>query len=583
MEAVLFLLLDAVSAPSRNKAFLAASVTSLSSSQIDHIRETVTVALESFQLYIHEKLARYSLHRNTVGSKSYELPVELLSHILRLSVPLEDWSVERLQELAQVSRRWKDIVTSTPKLWAVAKVTNHQDPSGLSWRTHLDLALRMSHNSPLSVFHINQERPDYDSLSSDIRRCEEFMTIVGRHTARWKSVHYSGHRLRSIVSALERPCPSLEDLSVVFDRHLEGSRMRIIPGARLRHITLDHAELEWRALLGLHSLRIRSVAERIPQARELLVALRACPQLEVLELSSIDITRNVDEDERFELNDSLVKGPSGSDERLYLPRLTTLQVRDVDGGFFRALIAKVHGENVRCMSLRAQVPLPTTLSETDPSFLISPTLDTVAAQKKRLYITVFRTSVVFHSDADPDSKVPEVGSPCSFNFELCRRPVYIDSDDEIVDVATILENAAMLLDTRTLPAPLHVRLGRRGAGDDRWTFTLPFTYLKEMPTLTELQIHPNLANASSILESLSKPIRNDADELMWPCPQLAHLYVDVTQTNLLLELLALIEDRCCGDISGYPSPIPLSTLTLRVRNHQPFANLVGVGELIFVD
>ncbi|KAG8873979.1 hypothetical protein FRB97_006328 [Tulasnella sp. 331] len=50
-----------------------------------------------------------------------------------------------------------------------------------------------------------------------------------------------------------------------------------------------------------------------------------------------------------------------------------------------------------------------------------------------------------------------------------------------------------------------------------------------MPTLTKLQIHRPLGNASSILERLSTPGHNDSRELVWPCSQLAHLYINVMQ------------------------------------------------------
>ncbi|KAG8870796.1 hypothetical protein FRB97_009368 [Tulasnella sp. 331] len=140
MEAVLSLLLHTLDGQSDAKSFLGATLTSLSASQVDHIVQTFNVALKSFQSYIHGQVTRYNNHRNTIGSNIYKLPTELLSRILLLSVPLHDWSVERLQELAHVSRRWEDVVTSTPQLWAFAKATSPRDPSGSSWRTNLNMA-----------------------------------------------------------------------------------------------------------------------------------------------------------------------------------------------------------------------------------------------------------------------------------------------------------------------------------------------------------------------------------------------------------------------------------------------------------
>ncbi|KAG8862293.1 hypothetical protein FRB96_001872 [Tulasnella sp. 330] len=116
MEAVLSLLLDTMDTSSDAKAFVGGPLASLTLSQIDLIFSTLKAALQSFQRYIDDQTIRYRLHPNTIGSNIHKIPTELLSHILRLSVPLEHWSVRRLQGLAQVSKRWKYVVTSTPEI-----------------------------------------------------------------------------------------------------------------------------------------------------------------------------------------------------------------------------------------------------------------------------------------------------------------------------------------------------------------------------------------------------------------------------------------------------------------------------------
>lgn len=480
----------------------------------------------------------------------------------------------------------------TSELWAIAKVTRHSDPS---WRYDIDLALRLSHHSPLVVSYDSQDEREVEP-ASEHARSEEFMDVVGRRACRWKSAFYYGHCSRSVVSVLERSCLTLEDLDIIFSDTSEhhqvdgpgNMQINFPPDARLRHIKLVTAVLTWGTLSGLHTLCISHVAESIPRARELLRALRACPRLQVLKLSYIHLPQDAEADEHLELADRLVRDPERHDGRLHLPDLRTLHVHDVHAGFFRALITNVRAETMRCLYWRTNVPPSTTLSETDASFLISPALNTVVTQTRRLYITVTRDSVALHSDVTSNGEVPDVRSPCSFNFELVK----IGGG---LNYGAVMESMTRLLGIRTLSTPLHVRLGHqrtrspwteRAAGAVPWTFTLPFSLLEAMPTLTELQIHPQLVNASSILELLSTPIRNIAGELVWPCPQLTYLHVDSAETTLVPPLLSFIAGRCCpregGSLIGYPSPIPLSSLSLRGGNQHLFVDIAGVGEVILL-
>ncbi|KAG8873125.1 hypothetical protein FRB98_009177 [Tulasnella sp. 332] len=562
MEAVLSLLLHTVDGQSDAKSFLGATLTSLSASQVDHIVQTFNVALKSFQSYIHGQVTRYNNHRNTIGSNIYKLPTELLSRILLLSVPLHDWSVERLQELAHVSRRWEDVVTSTPQLWAFAKATSPRDPSGSSWRTNLNMALKNSQHSPLTVSY-------EDPYSGHYNRSEASVEAVGKHVHRWRNIEYTGPRFPAIISALERSSPILDTMAIRFakprslfepDKSQEQTRIKIEPEARLRHVTIGNAVITWNALSGLRTLRLRDVNDSVSQITGLLRALRICPQLEELDLSRISLIDDV--------TDRLaITGPTGP---LHFPYLMTLKMDHVNPNLFRAVVRKIRAQAVRCLYLGIPPVLADTLPGMNPSSLIARTLERVVARTKRLDIVIQRKSIAFHSGMSCGGFQDD----CSFTLELDKGP----------DTESVVESMARLLEIQTLTAPLHVRLGINdkpqffSAAD---TFNMPFRLLEAMSTLKELQMDRPLQNASSILVQLSTPLWNDADELVWPCPQLVDLHVDITETGLAQQLFSFITNRCCRK-EGYPNPTPLSTLAIRNADRRLFANVVGVGQVKFV-
>ncbi|KAG8871789.1 hypothetical protein FRB97_008316, partial [Tulasnella sp. 331] len=565
-----------------------APLTSLSLSEIDHIVQILKAALESFQHYIHNMVTRYNLRRNMIGSKSYKLPAELLSGILLLSIPLQDWSISRLQELAQVSRYWKNVITNTPELWAFAKAThNHLDSS---WKAGVDLALRKSHGLPLTVCFAGQPGPSADP-AFERARCDAFVERIERHKRRWKAVEYVGFCSPAMVSALERSSLTLQSLAIKFvtsTTHTHPynmthpARINIDPKASLRHIEVTNVSLTWSALSNLITLCVHDVVESVADVTVLLQALRASPQLEVLDLCDVCIVGDLDEQMHEDITKRLAREPNNLVEPLHFPSLTTLRIRHVHPSLFRAL-TNIHAQAIRCLYLSVPAALAHALPEINPSLSISHTLERVLARNNQLDIVVLCDLVVFHSEVIPDGPVDK-DSECSFDFELGRR-----GWEAVLDVAFVVECMARLLNINTLTAPLSVRLGRRkprspvGAGG---TFDIPFSLLEAMPTLTELQIYRPLGNATSILEHLSTPVSNGAGELLWPCPQLVKLHIHLMPTDLARQLSSFIANRCCsqerGGSLGYPPPVPLSTLTWRGADPQLFSNVAGVGVVNFV-
>ncbi|KAG8862292.1 hypothetical protein FRB96_001871 [Tulasnella sp. 330] len=199
-----------------------------------------------------------------------------------------------------------------------------------------------------------------------------------------------------------------------------------------------------------------------------------------------------------------------------------------------------------------------------------------------LNITVQNMGVDMRSDSG-DGGYLDPQSSNFVNFELHQSR----SEPEQID----MEMVARVLAVQKIAAPLHLCLGPRhelfSSANVPWSLNLSFSVLEAMPTLTTLEIRRQFQNVTSILEQLSTPVRNDADELVWPCPLLVDLCVDLIDADLEQQLLAFIADRCCpqeGEGSpGHLSPIPLSTLTLRIRKQHAFADLVGVGQVKYYE
>lgn len=98
------------------------------------------------------QIAQLQIFRSTVSSISY-LPNELLSYILILSLPIEDWSLQRLQQLALVCRSWKAVVHGVPELWSTINCCSLEENQ--EGRKKLALVLKKSKNLPLAVLYRN--------------------------------------------------------------------------------------------------------------------------------------------------------------------------------------------------------------------------------------------------------------------------------------------------------------------------------------------------------------------------------------------------------------------------------------------
>ncbi|KAG8860491.1 hypothetical protein FRB96_003745 [Tulasnella sp. 330] len=338
MDQVLALLVETVAPPPDPKARIDIPLSQLDAFQIDSIVQSLNTALRHLQDDIHARIAKYNSYRNTIAPYISLLPVEMLSRILVLSVPLEHWSVGRLQELAQVSKHWKSIVTDSPELWAIAKVQTcpDEDPR---WEEDLRLALRMSSQAPLMVAcGVTEEQSALGAY--EWQSAKEFMRIVGEHSTRWRSIQYNGASSSHIITELERPAPLLQSIRINFTAH--GSDMagrcrpiRFTCGARLQEVKAHGALFLWSALCGLKTLRLSSVSDPKARSADFLRMLASCPHLEVLSLSDMEISASEEgEDDPSQLSS------------VRLSALRDLTISQVEPCLTRALVSQIFADNI---------------------------------------------------------------------------------------------------------------------------------------------------------------------------------------------------------------------------------------------
>ncbi|KAG8996218.1 hypothetical protein FRB94_008465 [Tulasnella sp. JGI-2019a] len=255
------------------------------------------LALRSFQDHLHLRLSQYRSHQNAILAPISKLPIEIFSHILYLSVTVHDWttvpnwSITRLQELAQVAKAWKEVVLETPELWGVIKV--HRRPSINSrWREDLDLVLARSRSAPLAVvYDINEGNYDTQMRHADMEEVEKIFTLVGEHVSRLQTLLYRGSLSPAMAAILQLPTPSLERFSGVNQLMLP---LHLSLGQKLLHFEAQYVPLVWGDFKGLTSLRLVKVGAEKDKGKgndelmeNLLAVLQSCPDLESLSLEDM--------------------------------------------------------------------------------------------------------------------------------------------------------------------------------------------------------------------------------------------------------------------------------------------------------
>lgn len=206
------------------------------------------------------------------------LPNELLSAILHISIQDLSPSLKRVQELSTVSSHWREVAEGTPLLWS--RVTG-DDPLRA-----VVTALEKSKDSSLDV------RYDFTSRRR-ITEVGESLRAVCAHIDRWQ--HAS-------IIMLWIPEGLLEDLALRTAPRLETFRLRVtlwtdvtltlfqgVPSQRLKELDIYRIATRWdeNQFRNLRALAVTSNGVCGPSLAELLPVLQNLPELEELTLGPL--------------------------------------------------------------------------------------------------------------------------------------------------------------------------------------------------------------------------------------------------------------------------------------------------------
>ncbi|KAG9009494.1 hypothetical protein FRB94_014224 [Tulasnella sp. JGI-2019a] len=480
-------------------------------------------------------------------------PPEILAHILDLSLEAE-WSVQRLQKLAQVSRFWKSVVIETPTLWGVARM-NTLTGVRPSWREELELALKRSKSAPLTVDCYGLQAPPLSI---------EFMGMVAKHSTRWEMIKYVGGLYPEVVTALEQPTPLLQALGIDNRSAGDSKRLNIAGGLHLQDLVLLNVMLPWNTLTRLRSLIIFGInykkKDNRPRIIDFLEVLRSSPDLEALELGEIVTIAQptfaiVDE---VSIND-FIRGQTP----IQLPRLVSLEAESNDGALTLALLATICADALIQLKVVVGQPFHKALSTIDPEPLFKPALRLVnqCLGGSRMGITRCSDTITFHTRLNDD-----------FNTIPYDRDSFILQFSGVSAKNTSIVEAVIdfLLQIPNQPVPRTLQIGKLGL--HRPTESISPLGLLCLDNIEDLRLYGSSSTNSSIHTFLSKPQYNPRKEgPAWPCSCLAMVWLSGSPMNwkdlaTFLESRWNVEGEICRD--KLPMPIPLRTVTL-VEHHPP--------------
>ncbi|KAG9024404.1 hypothetical protein FRB95_011549 [Tulasnella sp. JGI-2019a] len=480
-------------------------------------------------------------HYNATVPHISQLPLELIIRILISSVSVEDWSISRLQELAQVSKAWRGAVLGTPELWAIVKIHRRPDVNP-RWREDLELVLEKSGHMLLTVVY-NMPAIVYtrESFITDLGLVGEAFDLVGTHAWRWRTVIYDGILTPTIAAILQLPSPALHSFTLMGWNTIahRGQTSGIEPldlssGKHLLHVNVSHARLTWHQLKGLRTLCLDGIERGGPTAEGLLEIMRSCPDLETLKLCRIG-------DQGLPGQMALVNRLRSS-PLIVLPSLQCLHFRGCDLNLVLAFALGTSAAGGLELQLDVNWFFLKLLPDFDSIRSIGPAFDSIIAHGAHLYITQTSRSLTLQSDWDPLSK-----------RDASRAMTFYNENHE--------ETSRHIFDFIQFPArpvPVHLEIGNDPSGHASPMMRFPPAILDH---LVDLRLCCSAITTHQILAYLSQPSRGLHDiDGSWPCPQLATLWLQNLGENWD-GIIAFLDGRY-GERWSETAPVPLQTLML---------------------
>ncbi|KAJ7622431.1 hypothetical protein FB45DRAFT_838530 [Roridomyces roridus] len=251
--------------------------------------DDLTATRNQLNEFIHSHLALVSPVRR--------LPDDILREIFIASLPSKGNATLRASDtpilLCHVTRRWRNLALSTPRLWATLHIIGlpvMQDNTRVDRMNDAANAwLSRSGALPLSISFV-QGRPFFrrvDSNAMELHRsaCKTFLDTLIKFAPRWGSVRFSIAQEFDITPLAEVAPEDVKMLrSAAIDRWDDG--IPFLGAHGLRALSLQVAELpaslpiHWESLC--HLTLVSAQNDQMPAFNLVLPALRQCSRLENL-------------------------------------------------------------------------------------------------------------------------------------------------------------------------------------------------------------------------------------------------------------------------------------------------------------
>ncbi|KAG9026193.1 hypothetical protein FRB95_009308 [Tulasnella sp. JGI-2019a] len=451
-------------------------------------------ALKAFGDGLQRHRSAKARHHNSLLPISHlpnDLPVEIFTLAcgkswIKRSSRGGRTGMRMLAMFVSVCYEWREIVHSTPSLWAYIWSDHHE-------KTTIECLAR-SDQVPLHI-----------SLDFDDGISRESWKRIFQEVHRWKSVELSYMTIKLLKQLEKCPAPLLERLDVKEDReYTEALNLFCGSASRLRHLALLNIKIPWDSNLLSHltTLDINNSYAHDLSAQQVVQILQSCPDLASFKLF---------------LPPSLHPGPIQVEfSTVELPRLERLYVRVHPLMMEHLLRMRIPS----CKSFdvdHAEATSPTFSAAMDH---LKPSLSSILLTASRVTIGIRSTGLEYEAtpkiNEDDDDEEEEVG-------RLLQRIRIRVSGNRFTD-GFALETLSWLLDnihTPSFSSPISLHIIELASSPP---LTLIINQLS--PVITYLNLELSGASAKTIVSYLAEPFKVVIDEtttLRWSLPNLTDL------------------------------------------------------------
>lgn len=384
----------------------------------------------------------------------------------------------------QVSRLWRRIILSAPRLWTC--IDGAADPSDIN------AFLRLSKSAPLEITFWND----------NIRLFNQYTEIIAPHAHRFHTLKTKWNRTQPGVNLLHLTMPYLQVMDIEGD-NTSSPYLSLPTTPALQELTVSQFPLKWE-LVRIPTLRHLTLTYmKSPSTDEFVNLLRSGPSLERLEIR------------RWSRGDDEVDGrePESHFAPIHIPQLGVLKAEDVPPRITRVLMAYVATEGYEHLQLKPA--LPSCLGACYPAF----------------GSLVENHGVIYVKMGGDDGDVITVsagGSESSRDLYLTVRTNYSQRTGDLQGVLDAFSRASpTTLVKLQLGAfdPDAARdgyeTGYYGSGPD---VELTSAVLDSCPGLAVLRVGQRV-DTDSALAYLAKPQMDESGVWGWPCPHLSELWM----------------------------------------------------------